>query len=208
MKVGILGSGDVAKSLADGFLKHGYEVMLGTRNAAKLAEWGRAGPGRGRQRSRGGKVWRTVVLAVKGGAAAEALRVATRRSGRQARDRRDQSDCRRAACQRRPEVLHRPRRVADGAAAARVCGARFVKAFNSVGSACMVNPQFKGGKPTMFICGNDEAAKKTWAVLLSSAGKRQTWAKRRPRAQSSRFACSGAFRLLRNDWVHAFKLLR
>ena len=39
--------------------------------------------------------------------------------------------------------------------------ARFVKAFNSVGNALMVDPRFEGGKPTMFICGNDEAAKKT-----------------------------------------------
>ena len=42
MKVGILGSGDVAKVLAGGFLKHGHEVMMGTREPAKLAEWGRA----------------------------------------------------------------------------------------------------------------------------------------------------------------------
>jgi 3-hydroxyisobutyrate dehydrogenase-like beta-hydroxyacid dehydrogenase len=36
MKVGILGSGDVAKALAGGFLKHGHQVVLGTRDAAKL----------------------------------------------------------------------------------------------------------------------------------------------------------------------------
>ena len=46
----------------------------------------------------------------------------------------------------------------------------FVKAFNSVGNACMVNPQFKGGKPTMFICGNDEAAKKTVSGILDQFG--------------------------------------
>ena len=38
--------------------------------------------------------------------------------------------------------------------------AHFVKAFNSVGNAQMVNPQFAGGPPTMFICGNDAAAKR------------------------------------------------
>jgi hypothetical protein len=38
-KIGILGSGTVAKTLGSGFLKHGYEVMLGTRNADKLEEW-------------------------------------------------------------------------------------------------------------------------------------------------------------------------
>ena len=45
-------------------------------------------------------------------------------------------------------------------------GVRFVKAFNSVGNACMVNPKFKSGKPTMFICGNDEAAKKAVSAIL------------------------------------------
>src|SRR5205814_2384336 len=44
--------------------------------------------------------------------------------------------------------------------------ARLVKAFNSVGAAAMVNPQFKGGPPTMFMCGNDEDAKKTVKGIL------------------------------------------
>src|SRR5262249_57722747 len=48
--------------------------------------------------------------------------------------------------------------------------ARFVKAFNSVGNPLMVNPQFKGGKPTMFICGNDEAAKRTVGGILDQFG--------------------------------------
>jgi hypothetical protein len=38
MKVGVLGSGDVAKSLAGGFVKHGHQVMLGTRDAGKIGE--------------------------------------------------------------------------------------------------------------------------------------------------------------------------
>ena len=44
--------------------------------------------------------------------------------------------------------------------------AHFVKAFNSVGAACMVNPQFPGGKPTMFISGNSDAAKQVVTSLL------------------------------------------
>jgi predicted dinucleotide-binding enzyme len=46
--------------------------------------------------------------------------------------------------------------------------AHFVKAFNSVGNARMVNPQFAGGKPTMFICGNEEAARKRVANILEA----------------------------------------
>ena len=48
--------------------------------------------------------------------------------------------------------------------------ARFVKAFNSVGNSRMVNPQFAGGKPTMFICGNDNSAKKTVETILDQFG--------------------------------------
>src|SRR4029077_7183849 len=44
MKVGVLGSGDVAKVLAGGFLKHGHNVMIGSRTPSKLAEWTTAHP--------------------------------------------------------------------------------------------------------------------------------------------------------------------
>ena len=40
MKVGVLGSGDVAKALADGFARHGHHVVMGTRDKSKLKDWG------------------------------------------------------------------------------------------------------------------------------------------------------------------------
>ena len=87
--------------------------------------------------------------------------------------------------------------------------AHFVKAFNSVGSVCMVNPKFKGGKPTMFICGNSDDAKRTVSKILDQFG----WeAADMGKAESARAIeplcmlwCIPGF--LRNDWVHAFKLL-
>ena len=39
MRVGILGSSDVAKSLARGFLKEGHDVMLGSREPGKMTSW-------------------------------------------------------------------------------------------------------------------------------------------------------------------------
>ncbi len=36
MKVGVLGSGDVAKALAGGFIKHGHQTMIGTRDSGKV----------------------------------------------------------------------------------------------------------------------------------------------------------------------------
>ena len=59
--------------------------------------------------------------------------------------------------------------------------ARPVKAFNSVGNAYMYKPDFGGEKPTMFICGNDEEAKKRLpASSIPLAGKPKTWARRKP----------------------------
>jgi hypothetical protein len=86
---------------------------------------------------------------------------------------------------------------------------RFVKAFNSVGSTCMVNPKFKGGKPTMFICGNDEAAKKIVSGVLDQFGWETADMGKAEAARAIEplclLWCIPGF--LHDDWVHAFKLL-
>src|SRR5438067_2414485 len=77
MKIGIVGSGDVAKSLGGGLLRHGHEVVLGTRQPAKLEDWTKQNP-KGRVDSFAGaaKFAELVVLAVKGTVATDALRAA------------------------------------------------------------------------------------------------------------------------------------
>jgi hypothetical protein len=75
MRVGVIGSGAVGEVLADGFLKHGHEVMRGSRDPAKLAAWkaaagSKAQAGTFAETARFGEL---VVLAVKGGGAGEAL---------------------------------------------------------------------------------------------------------------------------------------
>jgi predicted dinucleotide-binding enzyme len=88
--------------------------------------------------------------------------------------------------------------------------AKFVKVFNSVGVALMVNPQLKGGPPTMFICGNDLEAKKITTGFLDEFG----WETMDVGGVESARAieplcmlwCLPGF--LQNDWVHAFKMLR
>ena len=211
MKVGILGSGEVAKTLGGGFLKHGHEVTMGTRAPAKLADWGKQNP-RGRiggfpDAAQSAEI---VVLAVKGGVAADALRAAG------------------AANLAGKPVIDATNPIADAPPVNGVLkfytsldesqmerlqrefvAARFVKAFNSVGCALMVNPELKGGRPTMFICGNDAAAKKTVAGLLDQFG----WETADMGAAEAARAieplcmlwCIPGF--LRNDWAHAFKLL-
>ncbi len=77
MKVGVLGSGDVAKVLAGGFLKHGHDVMMGTRTPSKLADWKKQNPkGSVGELADAAKFGELVVLAVKGTVALEALRAA------------------------------------------------------------------------------------------------------------------------------------
>jgi predicted dinucleotide-binding enzyme len=160
MKVGLLGSGDVAKALGSGFLKHGHEVMMGTRSPDKLADWARQNPqGKVGSFAETAKFGELIGLAVKGSAALDVLRGAG------------------SANLAGKPVIDATNPIADAPPSNGVLkyftnldeslmerlqtdfgDTHFVKAFSSVGSASMVDPQFKGGKPTMFICGNDEGA--------------------------------------------------
>ena len=211
MKVGVLGSGDVAKVLAGGFVKHGHDVMIGTRTPAKLTDWAKENPqdriGSFADAATFGEL---VVLAVKGTAAQDALRAAN------------------ASNLAGKPVIDATNPIADAPPVNGVlkfftnldeslmerlqrefADVHFVKAFNSVGNACMVNPQFKSGKPTMFICGNDEAAKKTVSGILDQFGWESADMGKAEAARAIEplcmLWCIPGF--LRNDWMHAFKLL-
>jgi predicted dinucleotide-binding enzyme len=211
MKVGVLGSGDVAKTLAAGFLKHGHAVKIGSRNPAKLAEWSAQNTGSSvGSFADAAEYGELVALAVKGNAAAEALMLAGQKNlaGKTVIDAcnpiedappekgvlRFFTDINKSLM----ETLQR-----------QFSEAHFVKAFNSVGAPCMVNPQFAGGKPTMFICGNNEGAKKQVAQINEQFG----WETADMGAAEAARAieplcmlwCIPGF--TRNDWTHAFKLL-
>lgn len=212
MKIGILGSGDVAKTLASGFLKHGHDVTVGTRTPAKLADWSKANPkGRVADFSGAAQTGEVLVLAVKGSAAAEALRAA----GAANLEGKPVIDATNPIADAPPEggVL-RFFTTLDDSLMERLQrefpGARFVKAFNSVGNACMVNPQFKDGKPTMFVCGNDDAAKRTVCGILDQFGWEYADMGKAAAARAIEplciLWCIPGF--LRNDWVHAFKWLK
>jgi predicted dinucleotide-binding enzyme len=211
MKVGILGSGDVAKALGAGFLRHGHELLLGTRTPAKLADWA-AGNGKSAVGSfeDAAKFAELLVLAVKGAVAADALRAAGKANlvGKLVIDATNPiadappvNGVLKFFTNLDESLMERlQREFAD---------VRFVKAFNSVGSASMVNPQFRGGKPTMFICGNDESAKKTITGVLEQFGWETTDMGKAEAARAIEplcmLWCIPGF--LRNDWTHAFKLL-
>jgi len=79
MKVGIIGSGPVATTLGGGFLKHGHEVALGTRDPAKLKDWAAKHKSAAvKSTAEAAAFGDVVVLAVAGEAALEALKQAGR----------------------------------------------------------------------------------------------------------------------------------
>ena len=211
MKIAILGSGEVGQTLASGFLKHGHAVTMGTRSPEKLAEWNRKNP-RGQISSFDGaaKSGEVILLAVKGTAAQDALIAAD------------------VANLAGKIVIDATNPIADAPPVNGVLKfftdlnqslmerlqrefptARFVKAFSCVGLGCMVNPQFKGGTPSMFICGNDEEAKKVVAGILAQFGWETVDMGKAEAARAIEplcmLWCIPGF--LRNDWFHAFKLL-
>jgi predicted dinucleotide-binding enzyme len=211
MKIGVLGSGGVAKVLASGFLKHGHEVMMGSRTPEKLADWAAENPtGLTGTFFQAGAFGELLVLAVKGGAAAEALGLA----GAENLAGKTLIDACNPIADAPPEkgvlrfftnldesLMERLQRQFPGA--------HFVKAFNSVGAPLMVNPQFDGGRPTMFICGNDEAAKESVSGILDQFGWETADMGGVEAARAIEPLCMlwcipG---LLRNEWAHAFKLL-
>ena len=213
MKVGIIGSGVVGQTLAAGFLKHGHEVAIGTREPAKLKDWSAKNKGAAvKSFADAASFGEVLVLAVAGDAALDALKLAGARAinGKTVID----------ACNpigggppangvlsfftpQNESLMEQLQKAYPDA--------HFVKAFNSVGNAQMVNPRFAGGMPTMFICGNDANAKKTVAQILDEFG----WETADMGAVEAARAIEPLCKLWcipgigKGDWSpHAFKLLR
>ena len=213
MKIGILGSGDVAKTLANGFIKHGYQVMMGTSNPTKLDEWkSNAGTnGSVGSFSDSAVFGDLIVLAIKGSAAKEGLNIAgvAHLSGK--------------------TIIDTTNPIADLPPENGVIKfftnldkswmeelqesfpqANFVKAFSMIGNHFMVNPDFGGVKPSMFICGNNSNAKAEVTAILDKFG-----------FETEDFGFAESARaieplcilwcipgMLENKWMHAFKLLK
>lgn len=212
-KVAIIGSGDVGRALAAGFLKYGYEVTCASRQPAKLDEW-KAAAGEHAHTGTPDKAasWADiVVLAVKGTGAGSAVngcglenlagKVVIDATNPISDDPPDNGVLR-YFTDLDTSLMEKLQAQAPEA--------RFVKAFSCVGSAHMVDPDFGGAKPTMFICGNDEGAKAEVAGILATFG----WESEDMGAATAARAieplamlwCIPGF--LRDSWGHAFKLLK
>jgi predicted dinucleotide-binding enzyme len=210
-RYGILGSGEVGQVLARGFAKHGYEVRIGSRTPAKLSDFSReTGIPTGTFADVAG--WaEALVLAIKGNGAEEALRLA----GGEAVKGKTIIDTTNPSSDEPPEdgVLRwvtGPNESLMERLQAAYPEARFVKAFNSVGSDLMVDPKFTGGPPTMFYCGNDTRARAEVKRILEQFGwdavDMGTAKAARAIEPLAQLWCIPGF--LRNEWTHAFKLLR
>lgn len=210
MKVGVLGSGVVGQTLASGFIKHGYEVIIGTEHPEKLEEWKEKNPkakiGNFSDTSKFGDI---LVLAVKGTVAKEALKdVAGHLDGKTI------IDATNPIANSPPEngVLKFFTSLDNSLMEqlqTEFPNANFVKAFNSIGYAFMVNPDFKE-KPTMCICGNNEIAKEEvkkiaelFGFEVEDMGKAEAARAIEPLCM---LWCIPGF--LKNQWNHAFRLIK
>jgi hypothetical protein len=212
MKVGVLGTGDVGQSLGKAFVALGHQVLMGSRVAPneKAVAWARAtgsaaSTGTFADAARFGEL---VVLATLGTAAASALQMAgtDHLAGKLLLDTSNPLDFSgglpRLSVGHTDSLGEQVQRL--------VPKARVVKAFNTVGHGHMFRPAFPDGPPDMFVCGNDEGAKRQTSDLLSEFG----WntidlggieASRYLEPMCLVWVLHG---IRTGTWNHAFKLLR
>lgn len=214
MKIGIIGSGAVGRTLGNAFLQEGYEVMLGSRDPlkAEVIKWKNENPkGQAGDFVQTAAFGEIIVLAVSGLVASNAIQIANPAnfygkiiidtSNPIAKDPPTDAvlkyftDLNESLMEKLQKKLPQ---------------ARFVKAFNIVGNGLMYKPSFDNIKPTMFICGNDADAKKEVTGILELFG----WETEDMGAAAAARAieplailwCIPGF--ISNHWNHAFKLLK
>jgi 8-hydroxy-5-deazaflavin:NADPH oxidoreductase len=173
MKIGILGTGEVGQRLGSGFAALGHDVRMGTRDprGEKVKAWvAKNGP-----RASAGTFQETAsfaelaVLATLWSGTENAVRLAGPRNltGKIVMDTTN------------PLIFYPDAPPALALGGTDSAGeqvqrwlpeSRVVKAFNMIGNAHMVRPQFPGGPPDLFICGNDQPAKAKVAEICSAFG--------------------------------------
>jgi 8-hydroxy-5-deazaflavin:NADPH oxidoreductase len=170
MKIGILGSGMVGKTLGTALAAGGHDVIVGTRDASKLTEWA-------------AKVGARVHVADFAGAAAQGEVVINATAGTGSLDALRAAGERNLADKILIDVAN-PLDFSRGMPPSlSVCNtdslaeqiqrafprARVVKALNTVNAAVMVAPAEVGeGEHSIFVCGNDPGARAQVASWLEA----------------------------------------
>jgi len=212
-KIGIIGSGIVGQTLANGFIRHGYEVTLGTNTASKRDELksktnGKAKIGTFEETAKFGEI---LVLCTKGTAAEVALKSAgiANLKGKTIIDTTNPiadappvNGVLKFFTSLDDSLMERLQKLAPEA--------RFVKSFSCIGGPLMVNPDFNNVKPTMFICGNDDGAKAEVRKILDQFGFEVEDMGKVEAARAIEplciLWCIPGF--VSNRWMHAFKMLK
>jgi 8-hydroxy-5-deazaflavin:NADPH oxidoreductase len=213
MRIGIFGTGDVGQALGRGFAKLGHEVKMGSRDAnnPKAKAWASVA---GRTASAGtfaeaAQFAELAVLATLWSGTENVLRLAGAQnlSGKVLIDATNPL----IFAQGSPPALALGHTDSGGEQVQRwVPQARVIKAFNTVGNAHMFQPQFPGGPPDMFICGNDAGAKAAVTSLLTAFGWNTIDIGGIEGARLLEPMCIlwVSYGARTNTWNHAFKLLR
>ncbi|MBM4378361.1 MAG: NAD(P)-binding domain-containing protein [Deltaproteobacteria bacterium] len=209
MKIAVLGSGHVGQTLARGLKGLGHDVIIGSREGNKLGAFVAEVGIREERFEPAAAGAELVIIAVKGGAAEELARaLAAALAGKVVLDTTNP-----IAGEAKGGVIpyftaaHESLLQRLQASAPQ---ARFVKCWNSVGAHLMIKPKLSGGQPAMFICGDDAEAKGAAAQLLAQCG----WAAEDVGTSAAGHAVEALCQLwcapgfLRNDWAHAFAVLR
>ena len=172
MKVGILGGGEVGRSLGRGFAAHGHDVMISSRDPDKpeLKEWRREAGARGAvgtyaQAAKHGEV---LVLCPMGAAAEATIDAAGPRNfdGKVVIDVTNPLDFSGGA----PGLFVGTTDSLGERIQRTLPKAKVVKCFNIVNHRTMIDPKNVGGLPDMLICGEDEGAKRVVAGILKEFG--------------------------------------
>ncbi len=214
MKIGIIGSAAVGQRLSKAFKSEGHDVMLGTRNTSKEEvvkfknENAGINIGTFKDTASFGEI---LVLATAGSVVEEAVKLA----GIENFSNKVVIDTTNPIAPAPPvngvlkyftslddSLMERTQKL--------IPDAKLVKAFSSVGNAVMYKPKLQGGTPTMFICGNDDDAKKTVTDILTAFGWETEDLGKTEAARAIEpiciLWCIPGF--LKNDWMHAYKVLR
>ena len=174
MKVAILGSGVVGQTLGGGFARHGHQVKMGTRQPgeAEVKKWLAANPGTTAGTfAEAAAFGEVIVIAVLGRIVDKVIELA----GKKNFDGKVVIDVNNPISDAPPvngvlQFTTGPNESLGEKVQALLPGAQVVKSFNSVGSGRMVNPKFEQGTPTMFLCGDHEAAKAKVAEIIRQFG--------------------------------------
>lgn len=225
MKIGILGTGGVGRTLAAKFSEMGHEVRIGTRNVedtlARTAPDGMGSPPFKDWHSQNAKVklvifseaasfGEMIFLATFGDKTSAAIEMAGKQNfnDKVVVDTTNPLDFSQGVP---PKFTVTLGNSLGEQIQKQIPNAKVVKAFNTIGAHIMVNPKREEGSPDLFIAGNDDNAKKKLANLAEQMG----WQSVVDLGDISQSFWLEANAMLwinygfkYNSWTHAFKLLK